>query len=85
LKTYETSGLDNKFRVGERLGENFEIVFSIHILQDAHIILTEGSNVNGSNYYWILLGGYGGIETQILRVLEGKKVDTILETLNVLR
>jgi hypothetical protein len=85
LKTYETSGLDNKFPVGERLGENFEIVFSIHILQDAHIILTEGSNVNGSNYYWILLGGYGGIETQILRVLEGKKVDTILETVNVYR
>ncbi|KAJ3616839.1 hypothetical protein MTP99_011286 [Tenebrio molitor] len=78
MKEFSTD--DGKDR--ERLGENFEIVFSIHILQDAHIILTEGSNVNGSNYYWILLGGYGGIETQILRVLEGKKVDTILETVN---
>jgi hypothetical protein len=82
LKTYETSGLDNKFPVGERLGENFEIVFSIRFLQDAHIILTEGSNVNRSNYYLILLGGYGGTETQILRVLKGSKVDTVLERVN---
>jgi hypothetical protein len=85
LKTYETSGLDNKFPVGERLGENFEIVFSIRFLQDAHIILTEGSNVNRSNYYLILLGGYGGTETQILRVLKGSKVDTVLERVNVYR